>query len=287
MKEQREPVYYVDGEFVPQSLAKISVDDFCISRGYAIFEYFRTYSRIPFHLEDHLERFLASAKYFCLKHTLSKERLIEITEKLLAFNPDGELGVKILLTGGASTHYIRLGSKPCLIFIVTPLVRFSEKYYTSGGKMESIPFQRFLPFCKHTHYARGVRAFKEVTSNETVDILYRQKQRFSETITANFFLVSNGKLITARSNILPGITRKIVLELAHGLCPIHFAFPTLSMLATCDEAFITSTNKGVMPIVQIDEQIIGAGVVGPFTKKMMHLFSQHIEKVKKRLFQAS
>jgi len=93
-----------------------------------------------------------------------------------------------------------------------------------------------------------------------------------EGTTTNLFFVKDGVLVTPKEPVLPGITRNVVLELVEGKIPVEIRSVPRSELADVQEAFITASNKQIVPIVQIDDVTIGAGVPGPVTRRVMDLF---------------
>ena len=95
-----------------------------------------------------------------------------------------------------------------------------------------------------------------------------------EGTTSNFFTVIGGTLITPKGGILLGITRGVVIELAKKLIiPIIETDLLYSQIPLFDEAFITASNKEVMPVVIIDDQIVGNGKVGRITKRLMSAYT--------------
>ena len=99
----KQPIYYVDGQYVHQDQAKISVLDLGLLRGYAIFEYVRTYQGKPFHLHDHLMRMLSTLEQVHLQCLTSLDEIESIIHYLLEKNHFNESGIKVIVTGGQSS----------------------------------------------------------------------------------------------------------------------------------------------------------------------------------------
>ena len=107
------------------------------------------------------------------------------------------------------------------------------------------------------------------------DILYYSTNGITECPRSSFFIIQGNTLITAKADILFGISRKIVLNLTKTKFNIEERQIDLDELSLADEAFCTSTRKKVMPVVKIDNFMIGNGVVGKKTKEIMKLFDAH------------
>jgi branched-subunit amino acid aminotransferase/4-amino-4-deoxychorismate lyase len=106
--------------------------------------------------------------------------------------------------------------------------------------------------------------------------LYTNQGEITECPRNNFFVFRDGSLITPADKILPGITRKVVIQLAAGEFPVEERCLTITELEECQEAFITSTSKEILPVTQIDDQILGSGNVGELTERMMTLFQHYV-----------
>jgi branched-chain amino acid aminotransferase len=130
------------------------------------------------------------------------------------------------------------------------------------------------------NYIGAIVAMQRAAPQGAVEALYLDGQdRLTEGTRANLFVVRHGEVITPRDGVLKGITRQVVLELAaqefvvvEG--PIHYRD-----LQSVDEAFLTSTTKEVLPVVQIDDHQIGNGRPGPVTQRLMELFHAHVAAV--------
>ena len=96
-----------------------------------------------------------------------------------------------------------------------------------------------------------------------------------ETTKSNIFIVRNNHVFTPGANVLKGITRSIVIDILHEK-QISFSEKEVSTeeLFSSDEVFITSTTKGVAPIVKIDGQPIGDGNVGPVSKMLIEEYKK-------------
>jgi branched-chain amino acid aminotransferase len=270
-------IFYINGKFLDEKEAKISVYDLGLLRGYAVFDFLRTYNQKPFYLDDHLKRLLNSAKLIGLKHNYNLKFLRKITLQTLKKNIQKglEYNIRIILTGGKSKDFIS-PSKPNLIVMITPLKKLDEKLYQKGGKLITKISERILPQAKTIIYAEAVKFMQEAKKKGAVEVLLLDKnKKILECTTSNFFAVIDGKLITpSTEKILSGITRKIVINLAKKL-KISFIERDIyfNEIKKFDEAFITASNKEILPIIQIDNFKISSQP-GPITKTLMSQFKE-------------
>lgn len=124
-----------------------------------------------------------------------------------------------------------------------------------------------------------IRHFHDV--NEV--LLYNDNHDILEGTSSNFYSVVNHTLFTAEKNILKGITRSVILQIAKGILPIEFKPTPLDMLTSLDEAFITSSSRGVLPVVKIGNVIIGEGRPGPVTGQLLEAYKMRVAKDKEKL----
>ena len=271
-------IFYFNGKFLDEKEAKISVYDLGLLRGYAVFDFLRTYNQKPFYLDDHLKRFLNSSKLINLKHNYKLNFLREIVIKTLKknisqLNFSKEFSIRIILTGGNSKDFIT-PLKSNLIIMITPLKKIDKKLYQNGGKLITKISERILPQAKTIIYTQAVKFMQEAKRKGAIEILFLDKnKKILECTTSNFFAVINEKLVTPPINkILPGITRKIVINLAKKLkIPVIERDIFFNEIKKFDEAFITATSKEILPIIRIDYFKISSQL-GPITKNLMNEF---------------
>ncbi len=269
-------IFYLNGSFVPERQATVSVTDLGLLRNYGVFEYFRTYNKKPFRLEDHLNRFFKSAKALNLKSPYSRYQLRTIIFKLIKKNHHlKELSFRMVLTGG-NTRDGKTSSKPNFFIIVGEPHRYPKKAYQQGIKLLTLNYQREFPEIKSLNYTLAVANWNELIKQDGLEYLYVSKNKVYEASTSNFFIVNRNTLITPEQKVLDGVTKKVVIELAQkNHIKVKQKELTLTRVLAADEAFITATDKKILPVIKIDNYVIGNGKVGKITRKLMNLFENY------------
>lgn len=256
-------IVFFNNEFVDETKLSLKVSDLSVQRGYAVFDFFRTKNFKPLFLEDYLDRFYHSALQLRLDPKYKKAALTNIISELIAKNNVPEIGVKLLCTGGYSADGYQ-PADPNLIITLHPLVLTSPEKFSEGIKIITWNYQRDLPGIKSTSYLMGVWLQQTIRDRQAADALYHNNGIVTECPRSNVFIVTHDqKLVTPSENILPGITRKRVLELANGRYQVETRDIFIDELKEAAEVFTTSTTKRILPIKQVDDTIIGDGRPGP------------------------
>jgi branched-chain amino acid aminotransferase len=271
-----QPICYLNGKYVPLDQACLPLTDLGILRGYGVFDFLRTYNGVPFRLREHVQRLQKSAKLIGLSLPWSTEDIEAIAQDTLGRNHFPEADIRIVVTGGSSTDFITPLGEPSLMVMVTPVSQYPREYHEQGIKVITVQTERFLPTVKSLNYISAISARQQARQNNAVEALYvNQQGHVLEGTTTNLFVFRGSQLITPKENILNGITRATVLELAKNRFEIVEQPIYYSDLNNCDEAFITSSTKEIMPVVQIDELAISNGKPGENTQLLMHLFHEY------------
>jgi branched-chain amino acid aminotransferase len=261
---------------VKKENAFIHVNDIGLLRGYAVFDYLKTYFGKPFRINDHLERLQNSAKFIGLSIPRSKEEIKTICHELLKKNSFEESNIRIVVTGGVGIDSKTKGD-PVLIVTCEPRIEMDKSFYTDGIKIKTVQGKREIYFSKTCNYTAAIDYICKYKQSGYNEVLYVLDDNVLECTSSNIFIVKNGKLITTSFSILYGITRKIVLELCKPIIEIEERNITLEETLKAEEVFITSTEREVMPVVMIDEHAIGDHKVGTATNKIMYEFKKYVE----------
>jgi len=278
-------IYYVDGKFIPSNKAVIPVDDLSILRGYGVCDIIRTYNGSPYFLDEHILRLENSAQKVGLSLPWNRAEIKEIILQTLIRNPDmDEANIRVVVTGGSSSDFFTPQEKPRLIVMVTPIPPLPDAWYSKGIKTITLHQERDVPEAKVTSYIQAALALKAAKEQNAVEVIYvNRKNEALEGTTSNLFAFFKDRMVTADQGVLKGITRKLILSLGHRLFAVEERPLKLEELFRADEVFITGTNKGVVPVIQIDDQIIGQGKPGKNTGRMIQALAQHSHDFRKTI----
>ncbi|MBA2500122.1 MAG: aminotransferase class IV [Chitinophagaceae bacterium] len=258
-------VAFINGEYKDEEKALLHVSDLSIQRGYAAFDFFRTLDFKPLFLDDYLERFFKSIELLRLNNTYSRQQVKDIIRQLIEENKLAVSGIRMTMTGG----YSQSGYEPAtanLIITQQKLATPPEENIKEGIKVITYEYQRDLPEIKSINYLMGVWLQQKVKEQQASDVLYYKNNIVTEFPRSNLFVISkDGELITNQKNILEGITRKKVLELAAGEFPVIIKDITLDEINNAAELFMTSTTKRILPVTRVNDKIIGSGNAGQIT----------------------
>lgn len=264
---------YVNGQFLPENVASLGISDLSIRRGFGIFDFFRTVGFTPLFLNDHINRFFASAEQLNLEIPVSREELKEICNRLINQNQIQDSGIRMILTGGYSPNGYK-PTNPNLIITNEPATVVSEKVRRQGVKIITHDFQREFPEVKTINYLTGIMKQQEAEKTGAFDVLYHNNGVVRELTRSNIFIVDeNNDLLTPSSKILKGITRKYVIQLAQKHLDVKEKEITMNDLFAAKEVFLTGTTKKVLPIIQVDDKIFGNGTPGEISLRLADEFN--------------
>ena len=271
------PYYgYINGTIRPVDEIGIGVADLGLLRGFGLFDYFLTYNGRPFQWDFYWERFQKSAASMTLPLPVGKAETYAILLDLLARTNVPNVAFRFVMTGGYSPDSISI-AQPNLMILTEPIHPVPDWQYERGIRLLLHEYVRDMAEVKTTDYKRIMLLAGAMRDSGTQDALYHKDGEISELSRSNIFLVMGNRLITPSRNILYGITRRTVIDLARPDFEIEERPIQLDELAAADEVFTTSSNKKVLPIVQIGDSPIGNGEVGPVAKLLLSRFKAFTE----------
>ncbi|WP_232367068.1 aminotransferase class IV [Desulfocicer vacuolatum] len=270
-------IYYVNGKFVEADKAVIPVDDLAVLRGLGVCDLMRTFNGMPCFLEEHIARLETSAEKIGLTLPWSGETIEKIVLETLERNSDMDnANIRIIITGGSSSDFMTPRGEPRLIILVTPMPSIPAHWYTHGVKVITTLSQRSIPGAKSISYISASLALKKAREQNAMEALLMDRDgNIPEGTTSNLFAFIDNILVTADTGVLEGITRKVILSLAEPLFPIEFRTLHIDELLNAREVFISGTNKGVVPVVQINDTVVGNGKPGKNTRKIINAMENH------------
>ncbi|MDR7129011.1 branched-chain amino acid aminotransferase [Algoriphagus sp. 4150] len=262
------PFCFADGQIISTEKASIHPMDLGLIRGYGIFDFFRTVNFKPLFLDSYLDRFFASAEKTFLPLDYSRAELKAVIQDLIEKNHLKEGGIRMVLSGGISSNHFSPAKGKLFIFAESLIFPPQEKY-EKGIKLLSLEYVRPIADIKTTNYALSVWDSMRWKDAGAEDVLYHMNGIVSESSRSNFFIVKDGIISTPDANVLMGITRKHIIELAG---EVQIRPVSIQEAFNADEAFITSTTKVLLPVTQIDEREIGNGKPGQVSLDLLQKF---------------
>jgi branched-chain amino acid aminotransferase len=263
---------YLNDSFLENDEAMLHASDLSMQRGYAVFDFFRTINGIPLFITDHLDRLYASAIGLHLIIRKKNGELATIIHELIKRSSLSEAGIRIMLTGGYSSDNYH-PAEPNLLITCNPVKTATGADFERGYSIITHEYQRELPHIKNINYLMAVWLQPLMKEKKTDDILYFRNNIITEFPRSNVFIITKDKkLVTPAHNILAGVTRKNVLALAAEKMDVEKRDITTEELMNAAEVFLTSTTKRILPIVKIDNKIIGNGKPGKITTVLYEAF---------------
>ena len=246
---------FLNDRFIEEEKAMLSFKDLSFQRGYGIFDFFRLIGDTPLFFDEHLDRFFFSAEAMRLPVPLAKKELKAAIAGLIKKNNQPHTGIRLSLTGGNAEDGFTIGS-PTFLISQHPFTPPADEQVQKGIRLLSHPFQRQLPHVKTIDYLMAVWLQPKRIAAGADDLLYHQNGIITESPRSNFFLVTaDDKIVTPAKEVLAGITRQKLLQLAKEQFVVEERSITMDELRTAKEAFLTSTTKQILPVAQIDETV--------------------------------
>ncbi|MDR0676546.1 MAG: branched-chain-amino-acid transaminase [Elusimicrobiota bacterium] len=279
---------YINGKFYEKEHAKISVFDHGFLYGDGVFEGIRAYNGRVFLLEEHVRRLFDSAKAIMLDIGLSKERIIEDILTTIRKNNLQEGYLRVIVTRG----YGDLGLDPVncngvtVVIIADKLKIYPQDFYEKGmstiiSSTRKNNADTINPKIKSLNYLNNIFAKLEARHAGVFEAIMLNREGYvCECTGDNIFVVSNGKIKTPPTYLgaLQGITRDFVIGLSKKLnIEIREEPFTQYEIYTADECFLTGTAAEVIPVIKVDQRIIGGGKPGKITKQISDEFKSTVK----------
>ena len=289
----------VNGRVFDQEHAVISVFDHGFLYGEGVYETWRTYNGQPFLFDRHMRRLRNSSGMIALTVPLTDQQLdARCRETIgaagLGKSTDGDAYVRMLITRGiGELSYDLTGCpSPSIVVIVKPHVAPPPDVYERGVKVAIVPIIRnhpgtVSPLIKSNNLLNNALAMQEALKRGAFEgVMRNYRGELAECTTSNLFIVNAGEVLTPPldAGLLPGITREFVLEIGKNTgVPVREAVLHDADLFGADEAFLTSSTRELVPIVQVDDRRIGNGVPGPVTRSLLESFRSRAQELTRAL----
>jgi branched-chain amino acid aminotransferase len=265
-------VVWLDGQFVPRTEARVSIDDLGFLYGAACFETMRAFSGTVFRLDRHLDRMAAGLGALGLAQP-PRARLTEAIAATLAANGLRDARIRLTVSAGRGKGRPDLAATegPTVLVVAEPATEAPApaKLLVASHRVDE---QRALATAKTANYLLSLLTLAEARAAGCDEaLLLNHRGHVAEAATANVFLVARDILVTPplSDGPLPGVTREAVLECAHHLgLPAEERSLDLDALRQADEVFLTNSVVGLRPVAAVSECWDGRGVPGRITEAL-------------------
>jgi len=231
---------------------------------YTVTNTFETFKVLKF--DAHLDRMEDSARRAGIALALDRPRLRAALRQLIAEAGYGDVRFRVTVGKSDPTAFI---------LSVEPFKPLAESLIESGVRVVTAPGSaRHNAAAKTTDWMHQREAIARALPPGVYDaILLDDAGNLLEGLAANFYAVRDGLLRTAGAGVLPGIAQQIVFEIAPAVLPVERTAVHIADLPTLSEAFITSSSRGIVPVVEIDGVRLGDGAPGPYTRALRDAYA--------------
>ena len=295
------PQVWLNGQFVEENEAGVSLRDAGLLHGAGVFTTMRSRAGNVFRLDAHLRRLRNSCEALFIPLQYKDEVLVHAAVELLARNQLSDARLRLTVTRGAVSQDPLHGTRvePNFFLTAAQLDPYPEEYYRKGLTVILLDEQKLNPYDiqaghKTLDYLSRLAALREANRRQAGEALWFNVHNYLQSGSiSNVFVVKDGRLCTpptaaemreqkvagdvpySRSNVLPGITRGAVIELAgaNGVA-VEIAAVDVNRLLDADEVFLTNSIMRIMPVCRIERKQIGEDKPGPVTVKMIGDFER-------------
>lgn len=276
-------IIYLNGKYVPEEEAKISVFDHGYLYGDGVFEGLRAYRGKVFKLDEHLTRLYESAKSILLNVPESYQVMKEATLETIRQNGLTDAYLRIVVSRGTGDLGLdpRKCAKATTVIIARTITLFPAEFYEKGLHVITVATRRNAPDAldpqiKSLNYLNNILVKIEANRAGVMEAIMLNGQGYVAEGTAdNVFIFKKGKLLTPPGYVgaLCGITRQVIMDLAQEAgIPLEERPFTRQELYVAEECFLTGTAAEVIPVIDVDGRQIGSGTPGPVTRELIGRF---------------
>lgn len=279
---------FIDGAFVDISEAKVSVLDWGFLRSDATYDVVHVWKGRFFRLDKHLERFFRSLERLRLTIDYTTEEVASVLAECVRQSGHKDAYVEMIVTRGVSPTFSRDPRDAINSFIVFAIpfgwiVRPEDReagLELAISKVHRIPPESVDPTVKNYHWLDLVMGLYDAYDHGASNVVLTDGAgHVVEGPGFNVFVVKTGRVVTPERGVLQGITRQTALEL---LDEMDVVTETRALgedeLRQAEEAFITSTAGGIIPITKVDDHVISEGGMGPLTRQLTEVYWQAHER---------
>jgi D-alanine transaminase len=278
-------VVFLNGGFMPLAEAKVPVLDRGFIFGDGVYEVVPVYSKVPFRLEEHLDRLERSLGAVGIRNPYTREQWRGFIASLVSRQPFDDQGVYFQVTRGVAKrdHAFPKDAQPTVFMMSNPLVPPPRSQVESGAAAITARDNRWLRCDIKSISLIGNVLLRQLSAEaDAVETILLRDGKLTEASSSNVFIVKDGVIQSPPKNelILPGITYDVVVELArgHGLA-LELGEIAEAELRAADEIWVTSSSKEVLAIVELDGRQVGDGRPGPVFRRMYQLYQDFKREV--------
>ncbi len=278
-----EGVAFVDGAYIDADDAKLSIFDLGFIRSDVVYDVVSTWKGLFFRLDDHIARFGRSCQGIRIECPYSGDEIKRIVAECTHRAGLEDAYVKMFITRGRFASPSNRDIRTCIptfMAYAVPYVWIARPEKQDRGlhlviaKRQRIPDESVDMRFKNFHWGDltgGV--FEALDAGADNAVLCTPSGLLAEGPGFNVFVIKDGALATPRRNMLEGITRQTVFDLAAEIgVPAEAADLPPEALSDADEAFICSTAGGIMPVTRVGDRVLGAGAPGPIGMRLRELY---------------
>lgn len=278
-------IIYLDGKFVAEEEAKLSVFDHGLLYGDGVFEGIRAYYGRVFRLQAHIDRLYDSARALNLEPGHTKEEMTQVVLETCKRNNLRDAYIRLVITRGKGD--LGLDPRKCprasVFCIAAAIELYPAELYEKGLDLVTVGTRRNAPDAldpriKSLNYLNNILAKMEAARAGVPEGLFLNKEGYvAEATGDNIFIVKNGNLYTPPPHVglLEGVTRNTVMELAaRAGIPVAEKVFTRYEVYAADECFLTGTAAEVIPVVRVDGRLVGNGQPGPLSRDLIVMFRE-------------
>ena len=279
---------YINGKWLDQKDAKVSVFDHGFLYGDGAFEGIRAYNRLVFKLKEHIDRLYETLHTMMIDAKMTKEQMIKAIIETLKKNNLNDAYIRVVVTRGEGDLGLdprKCFGKPNVIIITDKITLYPKELYNKGMDIITVPTVRnnpeaLNPLLKSLNYLNNIFAKIEANNSGFMEAIMLDHQGYVAECTGdNIFIIKKGVLSTPSQGRLRGITRETVLELAPKLkLEVSERLITRHEIYTADECFLTGTAAEIIPVVKVDGRPIGHGQPGHLTTQLIAMFHDVTKK---------
>ena len=280
-------IVYLNGQFLARNEAKLSVDERGFFFGDGVYEVTRVVRGRLFEWDRHARRLARGLKELRIDAGLDLDTIRSLQERLVRENNilEGQGTVYLQITRGAAprTHHFPPAGTPATVFLSASSFTPASELRSRGVAVTTYPDYRWSRCdLKTVNLLPAVMAKQFASDNDAFESIFVREAVITEGSHTNVFGVIGGQVRTyPNSNyILPGVTRDVVIELAHELgVPLSETPIYRHEIAALEECFLTGTTSDVMPVVAIDGKPVGNGKPGPVTMRLYEALAKRLAEV--------